>query len=269
MKVALLGNYFLQPPKKSSRLNFFHQMESNRLQSLPPELALCTTLRKLNLRNNRLNSFPASMAGLTQLVQTKQLQIDHNPFPTDFRQRYQAGVAALFEYLHSFELSEQEKLAVNVDASETLPDGEEAQWKWRRGKKLGSGSSSHVYLGLNERDGCLMAVKSILLNSSNEAKLLPMIEREIRLMKPLSHPNIVTYRGACRVKGEFNLFMEYVPGGSVASALRDFGPLSESVTQSFTRQVLRALAYLHERDIVHRFFLVVHFHLFLWGKKGT
>ena len=48
------------------------------------------------------------------------------------------------------------------------------------------------------------------------------------------------------------VFLEYVPGGSVASMLRRFGPFTEGLVRRYTRQVLLGLAFLHENKIVHR-----------------
>jgi serine/threonine protein kinase len=47
-------------------------------------------------------------------------------------------------------------------------------------------------------------------------------------------------------------FLEYVPGGSVGSCLRDHGKFDEEVTKSFTGQILEGLEYLHSKNIIHR-----------------
>jgi mitogen-activated protein kinase kinase kinase len=49
-----------------------------------------------------------------------------------------------------------------------------------------------------------------------------------------------------------NIFLEYVPGGSVVALLRNYGAFEEMLVRNFVRQVLQGLSYLHERDIVHR-----------------
>lgn len=48
------------------------------------------------------------------------------------------------------------------------------------------------------------------------------------------------------------MFLEYVPGGSVAALLRDYGAFEESLVKNFVRQTLTGLNYLHERNIFHR-----------------
>jgi mitogen-activated protein kinase kinase kinase ANP1 len=44
----------------------------------------------------------------------------------------------------------------------------------------------------------------------------------------------------------------YVPGGSIRSLLQRFGPLSEPIVRTYTRQILMGLEYLHLHNIVHR-----------------
>jgi mitogen-activated protein kinase kinase kinase len=49
-----------------------------------------------------------------------------------------------------------------------------------------------------------------------------------------------------------NIFLEYVPGGSVTALLRSYGAFEETLVKNFVRQILQGLDYLHERDIIHR-----------------
>ena len=49
-----------------------------------------------------------------------------------------------------------------------------------------------------------------------------------------------------------NIFLEYVPGGSVTALLRNYGAFEEPLVKNFVRQILQGLDYLHERDIIHR-----------------
>ena len=51
---------------------------------------------------------------------------------------------------------------------------------------------------------------------------------------------------------ELNIFLEYVPGGSIAGLVSRFGALAERVSASYARQILTGLAYLHAHGIAHR-----------------
>lgn len=132
------------------------------------------------------------------------------------------------------------------------------QIKWIKGALIGSGSFGQVFLAMNAINGTLMAVKQVEIptdDSSNEARKRSMVdalEREIEFLKGLQHPNIVEYFDSSSDAQHLNIFLEYVPGGSVAALLRNYGAFEEPLVKTFCKQILQGLNYLHERDIVHR-----------------
>ncbi|KAG2224411.1 hypothetical protein INT45_002950 [Circinella minor] len=129
---------------------------------------------------------------------------------------------------------------------------------WMKGSLIGRGTFGDVYLGLNPLSGELMAVKQVELpveNSATEERKKGMVvalQREIDLLKDLQHENIVQYLGSQTDAAHFSIFLEYVPGGSVAGLLASYGAFQEPLVTSFVRQILKGLNYLHGRDIVHR-----------------
>lgn len=127
-----------------------------------------------------------------------------------------------------------------------------AKGNWRIGEKIGSGSFGEVFQGLNGY-GKLFAVKRLVLAGGKMADLENLVS-EIELMRSLSHPNIVEYIGTkVDVKTGFvYIFQEWVPGGSVASMLKKFGPFQVGVVHAYTQQILLGLEYLHSHGIVHR-----------------
>jgi len=126
---------------------------------------------------------------------------------------------------------------------------------WQRGELLGSGAFGRVYSGLNLDTGELLAVKEVLLSgrsSAAEAESLSELQKEVSLLRTLSHPNIVRYLGSERTPEAVVILLELVPGGSVASLLSRFGPFGERVTRVYIRQVLEGLCYLHSHGVMHR-----------------
>ncbi|KAL6939596.1 ATP binding [Hanseniaspora osmophila] len=72
------------------------------------------------------------------------------------------------------------------------------------------------------------------------------------LLKDLHHENIVQYYGSSEENSSLNIFLEYVPGGSVSSMLSNYGPFEESLIKNFVRQILVGVSYLHRKNIIHR-----------------
>ena len=73
--------------------------------------------------------------------------------------------------------------------------------RWIRGALIGMGSFGSVYLGMNRTSGELMAVKQVELPSHEvqgehrKQSMLIALQREIALLRDLTHENIVHYIG--------------------------------------------------------------------------
>ena len=131
--------------------------------------------------------------------------------------------------------------------------------KWMQGALIGQGSFGSVFLALHAITGELMAVKQVEVPSNSNSDIdkrkqgmVTALKREIDLLRDLQHPNIVQYYGSNSDDEHFNIFLEYVPGGSVAAMLNSYGQLQEPLIRNFVRQILNGLSYLHGRDIIHR-----------------
>ncbi|KAI1240097.1 hypothetical protein IHE44_0011546 [Lamprotornis superbus] len=88
--------------------------------------------------------------------------------------------------------------------------------------------------------------------SSEQEEVVEALREEIRMMSHLNHPNIIRMLGATCEKSNYNLFIEWMAGGSVAHLLSKYGAFKESVIINYTEQLLRGLSYLHENQIIHR-----------------
>ncbi|KAJ0523883.1 putative protein kinase RLK-Pelle-CrRLK1L-1 family [Helianthus annuus] len=123
---------------------------------------------------------------------------------------------------------------------------------WQKGNVLGSGSLCTVYEGYNE-SGFFFAVKEFsLLNEGRWRKqIITQLEREISLLSRLDHENIVRYLGTDKDDDKIYIFLELVTKGSLAKLYLTY-ELRDSHVSAYTRQILRGLNYLHERNVVHR-----------------
>ncbi|XP_068428307.1 mitogen-activated protein kinase kinase kinase 19 [Clinocottus analis] len=125
---------------------------------------------------------------------------------------------------------------------------------WTKGEVLGRGAYGTVYCGLTSQ-GQLIAVKQVSLDSSDPdaaKKEYSSLQEEVELLKTLRHANIVGFLGTSLYRHVVSIFMEYIPGGSIASILHRFGPLPERVLALYTHQILEGVAYLHLNRVIHR-----------------
>lgn len=132
--------------------------------------------------------------------------------------------------------------------------GKKLPFTWKKGELIGRGAFGNVYKGLLST-GQFVAVKHLEIpgNIENEknAHFISFI-KEIELLKNLNHPNIVRYIGSTSENNNIYVFLEYVSGGSIASIINKYGHLEESMIRNYAKQILYAINYLHENNIVHR-----------------
>ncbi|XP_022878807.1 mitogen-activated protein kinase kinase kinase NPK1-like isoform X2 [Olea europaea var. sylvestris] len=132
----------------------------------------------------------------------------------------------------------------------------ESSIRWRKGEMIGCGAFGRVYMGMNLDSGELLAVKEVAIGANSASKKaqdqLLELEKEVNLLKNLSHPNIVRYLGTAREEDSLHILLEFVPGGSISSLLGKFGSFPESVIRMYTKQLLLGLEYLHKYKIMHR-----------------
>lgn len=130
-------------------------------------------------------------------------------------------------------------------------DFTDSSMRWKQGEFLGEGSFGSVYKGMNEITGELIAVKQLFLTSDSEDEV-KLLRKEISVMWNLNHVNIVRYLGTTRSDKRLFILLEYVPGGSIASMLKQFGAFTESLIKRFISHVIRGTNYLHSKGIIHR-----------------
>ncbi|PVD33930.1 hypothetical protein C0Q70_05192 [Pomacea canaliculata] len=139
-------------------------------------------------------------------------------------------------------------------SSASTTDSTEETIQWKKGNVLGKGAFGTVWCGLTN-EGELIAVKQIELTTTDRCKAefeYEKVQEEVELLKTLSHTNIVGYLGTSFEDNIVSIFMQFVPGGSIASILARFGALDEAVFRRYTRQILQGVEYLHSNDVIHR-----------------
>ncbi|KAJ6803799.1 mitogen-activated protein kinase kinase kinase 5-like isoform X1 [Iris pallida] len=126
---------------------------------------------------------------------------------------------------------------------------------WQKQKLIGSGTFGNVYVATNRHTGALCAMKevNIIPDDPKSVECLKQLEQEIKVLSQLKHPNIVQYYGSEIIEDRFYIYLEYVYPGSINKYVQGYcGAMTESVVRSFTRHILRGLAYLHSTKNIHR-----------------
>ena len=122
---------------------------------------------------------------------------------------------------------------------------------------LGTGSMGAVYKAhdpLLDRTVAIKVMNACLLSDpAAREEFMERFQREARAVARLSHPNIVSVYdiGSDEDTGPY-IVMEYVPGPSLATILRQTPVLPLSQALDFLEQIGDALEEAHQHQIVHR-----------------
>jgi len=93
-----------------------------------------------------------------------------------------------------------------------------------------------------------MSMKS----KSDYLKFMKRLDAEIKIMRQCDHKNIVKFETSITMKDTMCLLMEYLDGEELFDVIANGGAMKEEEAIPIVRQMLSALAYLHERKIMHR-----------------
>ncbi|OCT98542.1 calcium/calmodulin-dependent protein kinase type IV isoform X1 [Xenopus laevis] len=113
--------------------------------------------------------------------------------------------------------------------------------------ELGRGATSVVYRYRQKGTQRPYAVK--MLKKTVDKKI---VRTEIGVLLRLSHPNIIKLKEIFETPTEISLVLELVTGGELFDRIVEKGYYSERDAADAVKQILEAVAYLHENGIVHR-----------------
>jgi serine/threonine-protein kinase 11 len=120
--------------------------------------------------------------------------------------------------------------------------------------KIGCGSSAQVFLAIREPDCQRFALKRFRLHElARQDGGIDQLEREIRLIRRFSHPNILRLFSVLhnQTGGEVYLVLEYADQGSLQRFIARGETLPSFVVFSVIKQIAGALKYIHAMGYVH------------------
>ena len=119
-------------------------------------------------------------------------------------------------------------------------------------QRIGRGGMADVYLARDILLDRLVAIKVLFPEFATDPAFVERFRREAQSAANLNHPNIVGVYDWGRSNNTYFMAMEYVPGRTLADALRDIGQISAMKAAEVGIEVAAALAFAHRNNVVHR-----------------
>jgi serine/threonine-protein kinase len=118
--------------------------------------------------------------------------------------------------------------------------------------EIGRGGMGVVYRAKDRRLKRTVAIKVLPPELAFRSEIKTRFLREAETAAQLNHPNIVDIYAVDEAEGIVYFVMAYITGDNLAKRLHEHGALSVEETRRTLRDVADALAYAHERGVVHR-----------------
>ena len=123
---------------------------------------------------------------------------------------------------------------------------------YKMGKCLGTGAFGEVRLLTHKTSGKECAVKIFRKGTYPTKKAISKLKKEIEILKQLDHPNIIRIYEYFEDQKRLYIIMEKCEGGELYSQIIKLNRFSEVLAVKIIKQLLAAVGYLHENNIVHR-----------------
>ena len=131
-------------------------------------------------------------------------------------------------------------------------------------KILGKGSYAIVKLAHHKKTGDIIAIKTYDKIRLCDPLKKASVDREIKILKSIEHPNIIKYIDCFDNKRQLHLIMEYAGQRSLYEYIKanhnrcleeqgkPFWLSNKQEAKGIFRQIVEAISYLHKKSIAHR-----------------
>jgi tetratricopeptide (TPR) repeat protein len=140
----------------------------------------------------------------------------------------------------------------NAQSAATPLSGSGKQGRYEITGKLGRGGMGIVYKARDTVLDRTVAFKVLPDTLKENPQALKNFLREAKSAAALNHPNIVTVYDAGEQDGVYYIAMEHVDGNTLKDIVKHRGKISAGGIVHVFAQLCEALAYAHEKKIVHR-----------------
>lgn len=121
--------------------------------------------------------------------------------------------------------------------------------KYRIVRRLGEGGFSVVYQAQDTIEDRVVALKIPDLSNGDQTQSYEDVQREVRIMAALSHPNVLPLKDARFIDDQFVMAF---PLGEESLHDRISRRMARATAVDFIRQMTAAVAHAHENRVLHR-----------------
>uniref|UniRef100_A0A8C5PLE8 non-specific serine/threonine protein kinase n=1 Tax=Leptobrachium leishanense TaxID=445787 RepID=A0A8C5PLE8_9ANUR len=153
-------------------------------------------------------------------------------------------------HTHRFPVHEEQGGIFHIKRICCIKDKTDIENYYEIGRTIGFGNFAVVKECRPRKEYMEYAMK--IIDKSKLKGKEEIIGNEVRIMKCLSHPNIVKLLDDYETNTEIYLILEYVKGGDLFDAINESIKFTEHDAALMMADLCKALEYIHSKHIVHR-----------------
>uniref|UniRef100_A0A0K0DE39 cyclin-dependent kinase n=1 Tax=Angiostrongylus cantonensis TaxID=6313 RepID=A0A0K0DE39_ANGCA len=123
--------------------------------------------------------------------------------------------------------------------------------KYEKLGKIGEGSYGVVYKCRNRDNGQIVAIKKFV-ETEDDPQIKKIALREIRMLKQLKHPNLVTLLEVFKRNRKLHLVFEHCDRTVLHDLEKNPNGVPDEMTKKITWQLFEALRFCHSHKCIHR-----------------
>ncbi len=128
---------------------------------------------------------------------------------------------------------------------------------WTIAERCGAGRFAEVFRAVSTHNGITRALKCISHTMVRKvvetgSKVLSIDSERNNLLSIGYHPHIAVLHGHFETASSYVLVLEFCAHGNLLEHIFEHGPVLESIACTIFRQLCDALAYVHNKGLVHR-----------------
>lgn len=179
---------------------------------------------------------------ISQILQAKVCKVEKRPtgdyFKFDFKQQ---NICDRIKFLQN---------QPDDDSNKT----EHFKQLYKVGSKVGQGAYASVRVAIDLATNQKVAIKIYEKAKIKDLQRRKGVRREIEILERLSHKNIVKIIDTVESNNHVNIILEYVSGSSLHHFLKKHHErrLDEEVARQIFLPIVEAIAFCHQKSIVHR-----------------
>jgi serine/threonine protein kinase len=117
---------------------------------------------------------------------------------------------------------------------------------------IGQGGYATVRRGIHIPSGKVYAVKIIERRVTWTERDLQLFKRETDVMSHMNHPGVIRLHSVLETPSCFFLILDYASGGDLLDLIKDRGHLDEDTVRHYFHELVDAVAYMHDQNVIHR-----------------